>query len=425
MSAINLTMKNFLATRVLSVVATVLLFTLAFAEGAAANFNDINADTQARLIGGFMPSAEQAAIPDVQTIVQSTQWKNARSMAQVLAKNPGLFTKQNQKVMKDFFAQKLGPAHLDTKNSLYLFGGSDVLYPALAFPNLERLVLVGLEKPVALLDPVALANAGKLLEKMGQVAFAFSDILNFSFFLTNHMSKDLQTFGTSTMISVGLVAGGNTLTQVSEISLDRTGAVRNDNDGAVKGLRIQYVKPNCRSADVLYFSLDLSDQSLRHRPEFAAFVKTGHFETAFYKAASYLSHSPSFSALNQLVLTNVDHVIENDDGIPFSALRKSQASWSLKLFGLYATPGKLFGSHPQLDLVAAYDQVLCTTANAGDLALWKNLWGSKACHSLPNNFGFSLTTWEGTLPFRYGYTFGPAGGGKAKYSNLLILDRQN
>jgi len=385
----------------------------------------LSIDTQIRLIAGYNPQGPEANSPEVLQITQSSGWKQAaarNSMAAVMRNSAGFFSPAAVAKMSSYFAANTAESFNNARNVLYFFGGADALYPSVLFPNQKRLLIVGLETPGQIFDAERMAAQGSLVSQMSAVATAWKDLVTISFFITKHMSTDLQQFGTSTMIAVGLVARGNTITSVQAVSLDRNGQLTTA-AGRERGVQIQYVKPNGQRADVIYFSMDLSDGSLRSKPEFVSFVQNNGFDTAYYKAASYVSHNHGFEGLNRLVLNTVQHVVENDDGIPFDSLRENAQAWDLKLFGIYSTPSQLFGAHVDQDLLTEYDQAICASNDSENLAIWRRQWRD-ACHRPQTNFGFASLKWGGTLPFRYGYTWQTSASGvKAKFSNMIVLDR--
>lgn len=402
--------------------AAAVALALAFANVSHAS---LSIDTQVRLIGGYLPQGSEANSPEVLQITQSSQWQQAaarNSMASVMHSSAGYFSPASVAKMSSYFATNTSQSYNNAKNVLYFFGGADALYPSVLFPNQQRLLIVGLETPGQIFDAEQMAAQGTLASQMGAVATAWKDLVTISFFITKHMSTDLQQFGTSTMIAVGLVARGNTITNVQAVSLDKNGQLTTA-PGREHGVQIQYVKPNGQQADVIYFSMDLSDGSLQRKPEFVSFVTKSGFDTAYYKAASYVSHNHGFEGLNRMVLNTVQHVIENDDGIPFSSLRENAQGWDLTLFGIYSTPSTLFGAHTDEELRNQYDEAICASTDTDNLAVWHRQW-TDACRLPQTNFGFASVKWGGTLPFRYGYTWQTgASGVKAKFSNMIVLDR--
>lgn len=402
---------------------------------AALSVND-----QAHLLGGFAP---QIMTPEAKALMRSPQWNQQNSFSAIWNREESLggwvnmFSPSNRQLMTHFFARNLGPAYTETHNLLYLFGGPDVLFPNVLFPHLQRTVLVGMEQPGYLLNPSVLASQATLAQKMGEIATAYQDILKYSYYITAHMSSDLYNFGTTTMISVGLVAQGYQLTAVDPIYLNAHGEVEVGVSGSTRGVRIRYLKPGNILGEVLYFQMNLS----RITPEFRLFIDNNPFETAYYKAASYEPQHPEMSDVNELVLNKVSHLVQGDDGIPLRTLEHHASQWALRLFGIYTPVSTAIfgGGYSQVALEQAYGESLCAAADARDKQIWQLVWHT-SCRPTGNTFGFASLAWEGTMPFHYDYaamsgpgTFSrnplPPGlsmswNEMAKWSNLLVADRK-
>ncbi|WP_375459931.1 hypothetical protein [uncultured Enterovirga sp.] len=404
-------------------------------------------DAQVRLLGGFQPRAADLGDPAVQAITASTAWRKASETGSlngvlreqaVLPKLIGdrrrawadespsrtLFSPKSRAQMSEFFARNLGPASTETRNLLYLFGGPDVLYPNLLFPNVEHLVLVGLERPGQVFSPQDLVQSKTLDATMGRVARAYNALMRLSYYITTAMAKELTEFGTSTMIAVGLAANDFEILAVEPVAIDSAGQLRVSTDRS-NGVRVRFRKPNGREGDVTYFRMDLSDQNLQRNPDFMKFLEGSRFDTAYYKAASFVSSSREFDGLNKFVIGQVKHVVQNDDGIPLRAFKDTASSWSLRLFGHYTRPHKQFGtSGPQNDLKSTTGAALCRTASKDDKDLWRKLW-SDGCRAKPA-YDFAALDWIGPIPFRYGY--GAVGGPRTddpdRFSTLMVFDRK-
>ena len=407
----------------------------------------MSVDAQVRLLGGFQPRAADMTDPVVQSIVSSPGWKKASETGSIngvlkeqfplpkligdrrrkwLGESPRqtLFSPATRQQMSGFFAQNLGPAAVETKNLLYLFGGADVLYPNLLFPNLEHQVLVGLEKPGQVFSPEALVQQKKLEPMMGRVALAYNALMRMSYFITTAMAKDLTEFGTSTMIAVGLAANDFEILAVEPVAVDPAGQLTVAADKS-NGVRVRFRKPGGQLGDVTYFRMDLSDQSLQRNPDFMKYLEASKFDTAYYKAASFVSSSHDFDGLNTFVIGQVKHVVQNDDGIPLRAFKNTAASWKLRLFGHYTRPHKIFGTAgPQNDLKSTTGAALCRTASPQDKALWLKLWNDGCKGSV--SYGFPSVDWVGPIPFRYGYAAvgGPPTDDPDRYSTLMIFDKK-
>lgn len=412
--------------------ALLLVAVLANLAFSAATLAQLTLDEQIKIVGGFTPSGNLSA--DARTILNNSSWQQAANNPAVspaikINGSDSLFSREARQKMRDFFGRNLAEAQAETRGLLYFFGGPDSLYPFEIFPELERLVLVGLENPGNLPDTLTLFRHNALAGKMQQIAAAFHTITRNSYYITNRMPAELAEFGTSTMIAVGLASHGYLITNYGVVSLDNSGNLLEDSRGATPGIRFQFVKTNGQRGEVLYFRTDLSNGGMQTKPQFQNFIQNNNFQSAYYKAAMYAPHNAGFSFLNDLVLRKVNHVVQNDDGIPFQQMRQFGNQFTVRFFGLYTAPAGLFGVSPQQDLVNAYASGLCSgNPDNRDRELWTALWGAP-CNRGNSNFGFLSLSWEGTMGFRYGYA-GVSGPNnvsyaeKIRYSNLIVLDRR-
>lgn len=404
---------------------------LALQLSAATALAQVSLDARVKLLGGFTPAAEDQT-NEVRAIMATAQWQNPRSNpngAAIATINGAgsLFSQEGRQIMDTFFGNNLRNARAETRNLLYFFGGPDSLYPFVIFPNLERMVLVGLEAPGGLPDTAALARANALGGKMAEVAQAAYTVTRQSYFITNQMGN-LREFGTSTIIAIGLASHGYRITNFEQIALDDSGNVIVGR-GYSPGVRVSFTKQNGQRGEVLYFQTDLSNGGMNSKPQFQNFIRNNPFESALYKAAMYAPHNGMFNFLNNLVLNKVRYVVQNDDGIPFHQMRQYAANFSVRFFGLYSPPSGIFGVGAQQDLVAAYAQSICAgRPDARDSQIWAAMWGN-ACNRGQQNFGFASMTWEGSMPFRYGYgaVSGPgvaAGVERNRLGSLIVLERR-
>lgn len=423
------------------------ILALALVLAGAAPARAMSVDAQVRLLGGFQPRPADLADPAVQAVLSSPAWRRAaetRSLQAVLRdqasmprlrgdrRRPSagesprqtLFSAASRAQMGEFFARNLGPAGTETRNLLYLFGGPDAVYPNLLFPNLERLVLVGLERPGRIHSPEALAGSGRLEGMMGRVAVAFNSLMRMSYFITTAMAKDLSEFGTSTMIAVGLAASGFEILAVEPVAIEPGGTLRVAETSG--GVRVRFRKPDGREGDVTYIRMDLGDRNLERNPDFLRFLERSRFDTAYYKAASFVSSNRLFDRLNRFVIGQVRHVVQNDDGLPLRAFRDTAPAWRLRLFGHYTAPHRQFGTDgPQDDLRATSAATLCRTGSKRDRDLWEQLW-KDGCRGGAVAYDFAAADWVGPVPFRYGYAAisGPRIGDPDRFSTLMTFDRK-
>jgi len=324
------------------------------------------------------------------------------SLKQLYSAKNSLFQDSNLAQMKSFFFENL-PGASRTRGLIYLFGGPDVLFPQVLFPNYQKLLLVGLEPP-GQLDDVATLSSKQLSMKINDIAKAYANSLKNSYFITTYMAKDLADKGSTTIIATGLAVLGYELLSIDAVSLSKDGSLLKDSSGGVKGVHIAFRRDNGSKGEVFYFQCDLSDQNMSRQPELFAFIRRENFDSAFYKAASFVSHLPNFRRINDLVLSQASLLVQADDGIPFNFIRehKEASHFTLKLYGLYTPPHKMFGVGTQASLKTLYGQEICTSGSPEDRELWQRVWGTEAC-ARQTDTAFKSVSWSDYLPFRFGY----------------------
>ncbi|PIU00456.1 MAG: hypothetical protein COT74_05885 [Bdellovibrionales bacterium CG10_big_fil_rev_8_21_14_0_10_45_34] len=357
-------------------------------------------------------------------------WDSTSSNTLISLKNGSrsLFAEKNFSAMEDFAAEHL-PEGQQTRNLIYLFGGPDVLFPQVLFPNYEKLLLVGLEPPGDLPNLAQLEDV-QIQQKISEIARAYRNSLNNSYFITSHMAKDLAELGTTTMIATGLVALGFELLDIEKVGLSVLGEVVSEpttTGGSPVGVLVRFRRPNGSIAEVYYFRFDLSDGSLNARPHLREFITQKGFDSAFYKAASYVSSNINFGRINELVLNQAKLLVQADDGIPFDTIAKRASDWSLRLYGVYTKPHSMFGVKFQKSLQELFGHQICDAAPEEAQNLWFKLWNEEACDSKYESM-FLNANWHGYLPFRFGYAAvsGPNivnWNEKIKFGTLMVFSK--
>ena len=223
----------------------------------------------------------------------------------------------------------------------YMFSGPDFLYADAFFPNATTYVLSALEPPGSVPDLTRLPRGG-VGAALYNVERSMSSILSFSFFITRSMKLDLgdgQLNGTLPILYIFLARSGKTIRDVSPIALDDKGAAHfaNENPGRnlTRGVRIVFAGSDGREKTLYYFSTDLSNSSARVSG-FLKFCETLAPGDSLIKSASYLLHSPNFSAVREFLLAHSATMIQDDSGIPLAFY--DQRRWRFFPFGRYAGP---------------------------------------------------------------------------------------
>lgn len=384
-------------------------------------------DARARILAGLEPRAEEKNLPEVQAIINSPAWQQAartNSLSSRLKVEGHLFTRSGEAQMRQFFTNALGRAGSETQNLLYLFAGPDVTYANLLFPNLKRTVLVALQPPAAPLDPENLVRTGVLGARMGAIGNAFRSLISASYFITRQMDQELTEFGTSTMVLVGLAAQNFRITGYNEVSLAESGELLEDRRGAIPGFRVRYQKPNREEGEVFYFKFDLSTTQQRQygpnvasHPGILRFLDAMNFETAYFKAATYINHNPEFDTINRYVASKVRHIVQSDDGLPVKFILGESPNWDVRLYGFFAST--IFGEGlVQTNLRSLYGEQICTSPSR---QAWLQTY-APGCSGGPSRLTFRSVVWGGTIPFAYSYS---AKAGQLQRGNLQVYSRSH
>ncbi|MGD1903274.1 MAG: hypothetical protein ACFB9N_13660 [Geitlerinemataceae cyanobacterium] len=239
---------------------------------------------------------------------------------------------------------------------LYPFSGPDFLYVSSFFPDAPVYVMVGLE-PIGALPDFENATEAELAEIFDWADKSLFALLNFSFFRTNAMEKDLQDRGTVPVMMLFAARNGYDILDLTYVGIDDEGKVQRleeDNpDELVPGIRIDVAKSGSdRAQQLYYFSVDLSDAGFDSRPGLSKFFGQLDRPVTYLKAASYLMHNEYFSIVRDALLERSQYILQDDSGIP---LRFFDAeNWARSFFGQYNGPIELFATRLQADLKAAF-----------------------------------------------------------------------
>ena len=239
---------------------------------------------------------------------------------------------------------------------LYPFSGPDFLYASSFFPTAPTYVMIGLE-PIGALPDLENASEEELSSVFEWVNQSLYALLNFSFFRTNAMEKELKDRGTLPLLMLFAARNGYEVLDMAYVGIDDEGKVKRldagNPDKLVPGVRIDLLKINGDQPQQLYyFSVDLSDAGFDARPGLAKFFGQLDRPVSYLKAASYLMHNEYFSIVRDALLERSQFILQDDSGIP---LRFFDANnWTRSFFGEYVKPIDLFSTRLQADLKAEY-----------------------------------------------------------------------
>ncbi|MDD3860833.1 MAG: hypothetical protein PHW83_11595 [Bacteroidales bacterium] len=292
-----------------------------------------------------------------QNVINSKEFANHKS----LMENKWSTHKTKLDIITDWSNEHIVSA--DTV--FYPFGGPDFNYLAAFFPDCRFSVLIGLEKggKIPFSDSLSIA---KYPEIFTAITSSVASNLEFSFFRTNSMARDLAGYleGTLPIIMMFMSRHDFEIININPVFINNQGYFEyvdkeriydySLNKDFEDSFEIIYKKENEDFLRKLYyFSMDLCDSALNKQS--FSLMMDNYFEgkTCFLKAASYLLDRPQFTIMKNLILDNCDVIITGPSGMPFKAFDNT---WDIELFGNYIGPCSLFSGRQHPELKEAYEK---------------------------------------------------------------------
>lgn len=250
----------------------------------------------------------------------------------------------------------------------YPFSGADFLYANTLFPDFDQYVMIGLE-PVGKVPDIRKIPTDFWENYFLALRVAMDDILTSSFFKTKDMRMDFkiqELKGTLPIMMIFLERTGHRIVTMEPVEINDNGKVvdsrfekvASHQYGQMNGIRITYEKENTGNTKptqktIYYFSIDLSNPSLKAKPQFESFLQDFGQVTTFIKSASYLMHQSNFSEIRSLILKHSDALVQDDSGIPLKYFESNNdnGNWNqFQFYGAYKTPIPMFSKFYQDDL---------------------------------------------------------------------------
>lgn len=320
---------------------------------------DSMVDYTARFISG-LPQLNKNVFSESETKVFWKNYKVKTDQNWQQIEKSRLFHMRNWQA--DFFSTVIG----DTLPLFYPFSGPDFVHAFILYPKAPVYVFCALEPIVDLPKIHELSDANQKLF-LNNVDAALRDIYQKSYFITNHMSGDLNASAAMGIVPIFYVffeRTGCELVQSNSIVLDEEGKVvkkalfTGNTKTAVKGMEFIIKKPNdSLFTTVYYFSQDISDKGLKKNPGFIYFIDELGKTNTFIKSASYLLQYSTFKEIRNRIMTMSYSIFQDDTGVPYSYFKNNE-EWEITLFGEYTRPVKDFSDHTiQEDLDSAYKAI--------------------------------------------------------------------
>ncbi len=251
---------------------------------------------------------------------------------------------------------------------LYPFAGGDYYYAHLFYPNVDTIIMVGLEPAGFLFDPRK-QNREDLQMYLDNLEKSLFFPHKLGFFRTLSMETDFQKGllnGTIHTCLYYLAKFGNRIHYIQAFDIDNNGNESNVVDMGTtahkrRGIKIGYSHPQSKQVkELIYFTANLANSGMptaegeKHNGIGKYLYKRKNCGS-FFKAATYLMHNSYFSVIRDICLDNSRIILQDDSGIPLKNLQK--AGFEVTLLGKYTRTIGLFKNRFQPDLRAAYDSL--------------------------------------------------------------------
>lgn len=244
----------------------------------------------------------------------------------------------------------------DPKTLFYPFAGGDFYYAHLFFPKADTTIMIGLEPTGTVFNPDA-QNDTMLKVYLESLPGSLFFPHRLGFFRTKSMAVDFRKGllnGTLHTVLFYMARFDANIHYIRHFNLDSGGKEINLNGQGI-AYKVGYsLKGDNRTRELIYFSHDVSNAALAQKPMLIKWLnKRGRVNT-FFKAASYLMHSESFSTLREFVNTHTVRLMQDDTGFPYAYMLKN--GFEVKLLGRYTRTIPLFAKEFQPDLKTAYSK---------------------------------------------------------------------
>jgi len=266
--------------------------------------------------------------------------------------------------MRPWAEAEIADMNKDIKTLFYPFSGPDFLHVNTLFPKAKKYIMFGLE-PVGSIPDMKKIPKEKLAKFFNALNISLADVLNFSFFKTIEMSKELNNellSGSLPIILLFVARTNHEIVDIKPVEINSDGKFvyidafkkMKNKESYNKGAEITFVdKGDTVKRKIYYFSADVSDDGLKTNPNCTKFFDNlDNNVITMVKSASYLMHEGAFSSMRNTIFTKSKAILQDDSGISYKFFDKNK--WDLQLYGMYNGPIPLFAKRFEKDLKEAY-----------------------------------------------------------------------
>lgn len=307
-----------------------------------------------RILAGIVPQGDEW-----KSFLATSEWKEHHTFFQ---NRWATFKKQRVQPVELWRDGQIAISGDAQRTMNYPFSGPDFLNAYLFFQDADQYVFYSLEAPGKIPDLANMSSEQKA-DLFKDIRSSLSDIFRRQYFITKNMVQDFRTpylKGNTCALLIFMAFHQNKIVSIEPVTLDPLGHVvaladveTSTHTKSVAATRITFLNPaGTKQQQLVYFSLDVSDQALVKHPEFLLYLDSLKPCSTFMKAASYLLHSQYFPSVRKRILETSDIIVQDDSGMPYRFFKAD--IWDIKIYGRYTKPVKDFNFGFQQDLDALY-----------------------------------------------------------------------
>lgn len=261
----------------------------------------------------------------------------------------------------------------------YPFSGPDFLHASIFFPEVNDIVMVGLE-PIGSIPDFEKISESSMTGYFNGIRQSLYNILQFSFFRTISMANDFtgkvvkDIDGTLPNIMLFMARTNHRVLYYEKVGINPEGKLvpadqiqipEGAKDTTIYGSRIDFQRlghPEERKT-LCYFQMNLDNNpyfsrsgfqssGLNSRTDVYTYLQNLDISSTYLKSASYLMYRENFEKVRNIILNNSEYVLQDDSGMPLKYFDRD--TWDLTFYGSYYAPIPLFKVRYQADLRTVY-----------------------------------------------------------------------
>ncbi len=234
--------------------------------------------------------------------------------------------------------------------AFYPLCGGDFINLYTFFPSARRYIMVSMEPPGAIPDPLKLSE-GRLKRGLDELRGSIWSIARINYFVTKAMRIRMNNPHIGGTLPVYLLFAARLnlrVTGIESVGIADNGMITAlDNRGFINGVRpstrgnrILFRAPgDTTDREILYLGMRLSPKSVDPRTPEGKFFSSLDRLNILIKSAIYLFHRAEYHTLGRFFLDRCSMLIQDDSGIPYRFLDNDQ--FTISLYGAYDRPVSL------------------------------------------------------------------------------------